>query len=285
MTRLAPASAGVIGWPVAHSKSPLIHRFWLAKLGLDGDYGRFPVRPDSLVRAIAALPALGLAGVNVTIPHKQAVIPLLDRVDPAAARMGAVNTILVEDRALIGHNTDAAGFLEPLQAKLNERHLFRMARVLGSGGAARAVVHALADRGFTIVVIARDAAKASALLAEAGQDPAMVGSLQDFASATDFAWDDRSGVLDLFVNATSLGMTGNGPLDVHPSHIPPGAIVYDLVYAPLETGLLATARAAGHQVIDGLAMLIGQAAAAFTLFYGEVPPRDHDAELRALLSA
>ena len=109
-----PPSAGVIGWPVAHSKSPLIHRFWLTKLGIDGDYGRFPVHPDSLGTAIRALPALGLRGVNVTVPHKVAVMDHLDRVDPVAARIGAVNTVVVEAGELVGYNTDARGFMEPL---------------------------------------------------------------------------------------------------------------------------------------------------------------------------
>ncbi|MET0269058.1 MAG: shikimate dehydrogenase, partial [Sphingomonas sp.] len=157
--------AGVIGWPVGQSKSPVIHRFWLEKLGLDGDYGRFPVAPDGLDRAIRALPALGLKGVNVTMPHKQAVMPLLDRIDPLAERVGAVNTIVVDDGALVGYNTDVEGFLEPLRPHLAATHLFRLARIIGSGGAARAVAHALYGAGFTLVVIARDRARAEALVA------------------------------------------------------------------------------------------------------------------------
>lgn len=279
-----PPSAGVIGWPVAHSKSPLIHRFWLSKLGLDGDYGRFPVAPERLGAAIRALPALGLRGVNVTVPHKQAVIGHLDRVDPAAARIGAVNTVVVEDGALVGRNTDADGFLEPLRPLLARPHLFRMARLFGAGGAARAIAHVLAGEGFTLVIAARDRAKAEALVSELAGEHHPV-ALDHFAVPTDFAFDDRAGLLDLVVNATTLGMAGQSPLALDWSHVPPGAVVYDIVYAPLETPLLATARSRGHATIDGLAMLIGQAAAAFARFFGAAPPREHDAELRALLTA
>ncbi|PTQ13425.1 shikimate dehydrogenase [Sphingomonas oleivorans] len=286
---ILPPSAGVIGWPIAQSKSPLIHRFWLARLGLDGDYGRFPVQPARLGEAIRALPALGLRGVNVTAPHKEAVIPFLDRLDPVAERIGAVNTIRVEeDGMLAGYNTDAAGFLEPLRPLLAERHLFRMARIIGTGGAALAIAHALWSEGFAIVMVGRDPEKTRRL--RASVDPAegpnsFTASLESFAEPLDFAWDDRSGVLDLLVNATSLGMKGFPPLPIDFSHVPPGAHVYDAVYAPLETPLLAEAKLRGHPVIDGLSMLIGQAAQAFELFFGAPPPREHDAELRALLTA
>lgn len=279
-----PPSAGIIGWPVAHSKSPAIHRFWLGKLGMDGDYGRFPVAPGDVGDALKALPALGLRGVNVTVPHKQAVMPFLDRLDPLAAKIGAVNTIVVEDRALVGYNTDAAGFLEPLRPLLRDRHLYRMARVLGAGGAARAVAHALWSEGFDLVIAARHVPKAQALRAEFDAEDNRSCALGHFAAPTDFAFDDRSGILDLIVNTTPLGMTGQPPLAFDFSHAPPGAVVYDAVYAPLETPLLKEARARGHPVIDGLSMLIGQAAAAFEKFFGSPAPREHDAELRALLT-
>jgi shikimate dehydrogenase len=280
--------AEVIGDPIAHSKSPLIHGFWLNRLGIAGDYRRCHVQPaqlaDYLVHARADRDWLGC---NVTVPHKQAVIPLLDALDETAARIGAVNTIVREpDGRLKGYNTDAAGFLEPLQPLLTRPHLFRMARILGAGGAARAIVAALAAHGFTLVVAARDSAKARALLdelASAGEHHAV--PLAAFAEPTDFAFDDRQGCLDLVVNATSLGMSGQPPLAFDISHAPPGAFVYDIVYAPLETPLLAVARARGLPTIDGLEMLIGQAAAAFRLFFGVEVPREHDTELRALLTA
>lgn len=284
MTSSLPPVAGVIGWPIAHSKSPIIHRFWLEKLKLDGDYSRFPVPPERLGAALRALPALGLRGVNVTVPHKQAVIEHLDRVDPIAARLGAVNTVVVEDGALVGYNSDAPGFLEPLQPLLGRAWLFKMARIIGTGGAARAIAHALHDAGFLIVIIGRDLDKARALHHEFGADDNLIGTVDSFRRPLDFEWTDRSGVLDLVVNATTLGMIGEPPLDLHLSNVPPGAIVYDIVYSPLETPLLRDARAAGHRVIDGLSMLIGQAAVAFEKFYGVAPPRDHDAELRARLT-
>lgn len=279
-----PPSAGIIGWPVAHSKSPMIHRFWLEKLGIDGDYGRFPVAPEQLGAAVRSLPALGLRGVNVTVPHKQAVMSHLDRIDAQAERIGAVNTVVVEDGALVGYNSDAPGFLEPLAALLARSWLFKMARIIGTGGAALAVGQALHDAGFTLVFIGRDAAKAEALANRFAPDAPYAATLDSFRGRSDFVWDDRSGVLDLVVNATSLGMKGQAALDIDFSHVPPGAVVYDIVYAPLETNLLAEGRRRGHATIDGLAMLIGQAAVAFEKFFGAAAPREHDAELRELLT-
>lgn len=284
MSAPLPPSAGVIGWPVAHSKSPAIHRFWLDKLGIDGDYGRFPVEPDRLGEAIRALPALGLRGVNVTVPHKQAVMTHLDRIDEQARRIGAVNTVVVEDGALVGYNSDAPGFLEPLRPLLERPWLFTMARIIGTGGAALAIAQALHDEGFTIVVVGRDLDKARALRAGFAPDDSLIATLDSFRAPLDFEWTDRSGVLDLVVNATTLGMAGQPALDLDFSNVPPGAIVYDIVYAPLETPLLAEARARGHATIDGLAMLIGQAAVAFEKFFGVAPPRAYDAELRELLT-
>ncbi len=286
MARLTPASAGIFGWPIAHSKSPVIHRFWLGKLGIDGDYSRFPVSPEKLGAAVKALPAMGLRGVNVTVPHKQAVMAHLDRIDPLAEKIGAVNTVVVEDDGgLAGYNTDAAGFLEPLRPLLAERHLYRIARILGAGGASRAVAHALWSEGFDLVIAARDVGKARSLRAEFDAEDNRCVDLAHFGAPTDFAFDDRKGILDLVVNTTPLGMKGQPPLPFDFSHAPPGAVFYDAVYAPLETELLAGARARGHQVIDGLAMLIGQAALAFELFYGAPAPRQFDAELRAILTA
>jgi shikimate dehydrogenase len=279
--------AEVIGDPIAQSKSPIIHRFWLETLGIPGDYRRFRVPADGLPEYLAGACAdADWRGCNVTMPHKQAVMPLLDRVDPSAKRIGAVNTIVREaDGTLTGHNTDATGFLEPLRPFLCRQHLFRMARVLGTGGAARAIVSALADEGLTIVLAGRDPAKVRALLDELAPGEHHVAPLDHFAEPTDFAFDDRAGCLDLVVNATSLGMAGQPPLAFDLSHAPPGSIVYDIVTAPAETPLLAAARAAGLRTVDGLEMLIGQAATAFRLFYGADPPRDRDGELRTLLTA
>jgi shikimate dehydrogenase len=281
--------AEVIGDPIAHSKSPLIHGFWIERLGIEARYERCHVTPD-------ALPAYfdrcrgdaDWRGCNVTIPHKQAVMSLLDAIDPHAEAIGAVNTVVRSwDGGLTGYNSDGAGFMEPLRPLLGGSHLFRMARIIGSGGAARAIAHALADEGFTIAMIARDQDKALAILREIDPDAAdtMAASLASWAKPTDFDWDDRSGVLDLVVNATSLGMEGKPPLQIDFSHVPPGALVYDIVYAPLETPLLGSARKRGLRTFDGLEMLIGQAAVAFERFFGLPAPRSHDAELRALLTA
>lgn len=297
MTRLLRQGSGqayaeVIGDPIAQSKSPKIHGFWLHKLGIDADYRACHVTADNLPDYLAARRTDPLwRGCNVTMPHKQAVMPLLDRIDPPAGAIGAVNTVLpgVEGGSgggLAGTNTDAGGFLEPLRSELARTHYFRMARIIGTGGAARAIITALAGEGFTLVVAGRDPAKARALLDELaprGEHHAV--PLAHFADPTDFAFDQREGCLDLVVNASSLGMTGQPPLPFDWSHAPPGAIAYDIVTAPLDTPFLQGARAKGHRTIDGLSMLIGQAAAAFEHFFGQPPPREHDAELRTLLTA
>lgn len=279
--------AEVIGDPIAHSKSPAIHGFWLERLGHDARYRAAHVTSENLASYIAARRAdADWRGCNITMPHKQAVIPLLDRLDPAAGRIGAVNTLVREGDELVGYNTDAAGFLEPLRAELARPHYFRMARVLGTGGAARAIVAALAEHGFTIVLAGRDPAKARAILDELaprGEHHAV--QLSHFAEPTDFAFDGREGCLDLVVNASPLGMRGQADLAFDWSHAPPGAIAYDIVTDPLETGFLAHARAAGHATLDGLEMLIGQAAVAFAHFFGEAAPRQHDGELRELLTS
>ncbi|MDP5103249.1 MAG: shikimate dehydrogenase [Erythrobacter sp.] len=278
--------AEVIGDPIAHSKSPVIHNFWLEKLGIDAEYRACHVRPEGLAEYLTARredPAW--RGCNVTMPHKQTVIPLLATIQPPADAIGAVNTIYpATDRVLAGTTTDAAGFLEPLADHLAATHYFRMARIMGTGGAARAIIAALADKGFTLVVAGRDPGKARALLDELapkGEHHAI--DLAHFADPTDFAFDDRDACLDLVINASSLGMQGQPPLLFDWSHAPPGSIAYDIVTAPLDTPFLQGARAKRFATIDGYAMLIGQAAAAFERFFGQPAPREHDAELRELL--
>jgi shikimate dehydrogenase len=281
--------ADVIGDPIAQSRSPAIHGYWLGQLGLTADYRACHVAPGELADYLAARRGdPHWRGCNVTMPHKQAIMPLLDRLDPLARRVGAVNTVVREaNGALAGYNTDVPGFLEPLRPLLAGQHLFRMARILGTGGAARAIVAALAQEGFVLVLAGRDPAKARALLDELdpGGDHHAI-DLAHFAGATDFAFDDRAHCLDLIVNASPLGMAGQPPLLFDLSHAPPNSVVYDIVTHPLDTPLLKAARAAGLRTIDGLSMLIGQAAVAFEHFFGQPPPRaDGDAALRALLTA
>ena len=280
--------AEVIGDPIAQSKSPSIHNFWLEMLGIDADYRGTHVASHALGDYLhARRDDTDWCGCNVTMPHKLAVLPLLDRLDPLAERIGAVNTVVREESgALVGYNTDAPGFLEPLTARLGEQHFFRMARVLGTGGAARAVVAALAQEGFTLVLAGRNPAKARALLGDLAPDGEHhTPPLDHFAHATDFAFDDREGCCDLVVNTTPLGMLGQPALPFDWSHAPPGSIAYDIVTDPVETEFLRAAKAAGFETVDGLSMLIGQAAYAFELFFGQRPPREHDAELRKRLVA
>ncbi|ATE63276.1 shikimate dehydrogenase [Rhizorhabdus dicambivorans] len=278
--------AEVIGDPISHSKSPMIHNFWLERAGIQAEYRASHVKPEDLWTFFEDRRRNPLwRGCNVTIPHKQAVMKLLDRIDPAAERIGAVNTVVPEDGKLVGYNTDYIGFLEPLQPLLAQNHLFRMARIIGSGGAAKAVALALHDHGFTCVIIARDIEKAKALRESFEPDDRLVAPLDIFAEPTDFPFDDREGILDLVVNTTSLGMKGQPPLLLDFSHVPPNSVIYDIVYAPLETPLLAEGRARGLRAIDGLHMLVGQAAAAFERFFGRPAPRDADDRLRAMLIA
>jgi shikimate dehydrogenase len=266
-----PAVAGVIGWPVSHSKSPLIHRFWLGKLGIDGDYSRFPVRPEQIGTFVRAMPVMGLRGVNVTVPHKLAVMGHLDDLSPGAAAVGAVNTIVVgRDNRLIGHNTDAAGIMGPAGTIMFGRPVL----VIGSGGAARAAASAARDSGASALwVMARNHNAAGALLGASGL-PGGVLAMGDLPPAD----------TGLVFNATTLGMAGQPSLDLNLAVLGADAVVFDAVYVPLETPLLAAAHRRGLLTIDGLDMLIGQAAEAFQLFFGAEAPRLHDAELRAMLT-
>jgi shikimate dehydrogenase len=279
--------AEVIGDPIAQSKSPTIHGFWLSKIGIEAEYRAQHVTAEDLSDYLEMRRQdPNWRGCNVTMPHKLGVIPLMDRLDPLARKIGAVNTIIRQsDGTLSGLNTDAAGFMEPLQEELGQAHLFRMARILGTGGAARAIITALADKGFTIVLAGRNPDKARAMLDELapnGEHHAV--GIAHFGEVTDFEFDDREGCLDLIINASPLGMRGQPSLAFDWSHAPPGSIAYDIVTDPLETDFLKNAHAAGHPTLDGLNMLIGQAAIAFAHFFGISAPREHDSELREILA-
>ncbi|HMO67096.1 MAG TPA: shikimate dehydrogenase [Novosphingobium sp.] len=262
--------AEVIGDPIRQSKSPAIHGFWLEKLGIAADYRATHVRAEDLGDFFAARRSdSGWRGCNVTMPHKQAVMPLLDRLDPLAARIGAVNTVVPDGGGLAGHNTDAAGFLEPLGDMAVGDVI-----VIGAGGAARAVLAALADRGVARITLQnRSIAKGEALLAEFGLAGEVVEPGHDGVQA------------DLLVNTSSLGMAGFPPMPPVERQVRAGGTVYDIVTTPLDTDLLKAARARGLATIDGLSMLIGQAAVAFEKFFGAAPPRRFDAELRRKLTS
>jgi shikimate dehydrogenase len=283
--------AQVIGDPIAQSKSPVIHGFWLEKLGIEADYTTQRVAAGGVEAYLArAASDPQWRGCNVTMPLKHEALEQSDLVNQAARRIGASNTLVPGDgsrsRPIGAFNTDGIGFLEPLRGELGQKHYFRMARVLGTGGAARAIITALYDEGFTIVLAGRDPVKARAMLNElAPKGDHHAVALDHFATPTDFAFDDREGCLDLIVNASPLGMTGNPPLVFDWSHAPPGSIVYDIVTSPLQTAFLNSATAAGFRTLDGLNMLIGQAAVAFEKFFGAKAPRQYDAELRERLRA
>ncbi len=257
--------AGVMGWPVAHSRSPAIHNHWIRQYGLNGSYLLLPVQPERIGDAVRGLRALGFAGCNLTIPHKVAAMPLMDRVDPLAARIGAINTIVVEaDGTLVGYNNDAYGYIQSLlDAQPDWRADAGPITVLGAGGAARAILVALAERGAKEIRLCnRSLDKAQALAAEFG------------APIKAVPWEQRADALDgcaLLVNTTSLGMKGQEPLELSLEKLPSRALVSDIIYVPLETPLLAAARQRGNPTVNGLGMLLNQARPAFERWFGVMP--------------
>ena len=270
----AARAACVIGWPVAHSRSPLIHNYWLKRYGIAGEYRREAVPPAEFDSFISTLAARGYVGANVTVPHKEAAIAW-SQPDDRARAVGAANT-LWRDGVLRSTNTDVEGFLDNLDACAPgwDGDLGK-AVVLGAGGAACAVVYALLLRGFThIVTVNRTARRAAALRERFGPRLEPAG------------WDDRNAALGdaaLLVNATTLGMPGLPDLALDVGRLPRRAVVADLVYVPLVTPLLQAARAAELRTADGLGMLMHQAVRGFTLWFGKKP--EVTAELRALLEA
>ncbi len=268
--------AGVVGWPVSHSLSPRLHGFWLERYRIDGAYLPLPVAPEHFERALRGLADAGFRGVNLTLPHKQAGLAVCHQVEPLAERIGAVNTVVFDDGRLEGRNTDAFGFLENLRQSAPAWDAAAgPALVLGAGGAARAVAVALVDAGAPEVRLSnRTAARAEALARAVG------------ARVVPVPWESRADALDglaLLVNTTSLGMAGQPELDLDLDRLPATALVTDIVYTPLETSLLARARARGNPAVDGLGMLLHQARPGFEAWFGVAP--EVTAELRALVSA
>ena len=259
------ARAFVVGHPIRHSRSPLIHGHWLAKHGLAGTYERLDVAPGDFEAFFRGLPASGFAGGNVTIPHKEAAFRLADTLTERAEKIGAVNTLIVEGERVRGDNTDAPGFIAHLDHSLGEGWPERTggsALVLGAGGAARAIVVGLVERGMRVRVANRSPDRARAL---AELDPGHVEAL---------AWEAVPEALSetgLLVNTTSLGMAGHPPLALDLAPLPARAAVADIVYVPLETPLLAAARARGLAAVDGLGMLLHQAVPGFFAWFGLRP--------------
>ena len=257
--------AGVMGWPVAHSRSPLIHNHWLAEYGIAGAYVPFAIRPDDLERALRALSALGIAGVNLTLPHKVLAIDLVDRIDASAQSIGAANLIVVApDGTLEGRNTDAFGFMASLRDAVPTFDATRgPAIVLGAGGAARAIVHGLQAAGATdIRIVNRTRDRADELAARFG------------SGVSTHEWTSREAILAdaaLVVQTTSLGMKGEAALDLRLDHLRRDAVIADIVYTPLRTPLLAAAKDRGHPIVEGLGMLLHQARPSFAAWFGPMP--------------
>ncbi len=261
--------AAIVGWPVEHSRSPALHGFWLKQHRIDGHYGRLPVEPtrpalEALVAFLRRTP--NARGCNLTLPHKVEILPLLDRIHPDAARIGAVNTVIKQpDGSLEGRNSDAFGFLAALKEGAPAWNAAAgPAIVLGAGGAARAVVASLVDAGVPELRLVN---RTQAAAVELG----LAFTPRDGRRIAIERWEDRAAVLEgatLLVNTTSLGMKGQPPLDLDLARLPTRAAVNDIVYVPLETPLLAAARARGNRCIDGLGMLLHQGRMGFEAWFG-----------------
>ncbi len=266
--------AGVAGWPIEHSRSPMIHQFWFDLCGIEADYERFPVPPGAFAEFAARIGKDGLVGSNVTVPHKVTAFAACDRRTPVAQALGAVNTLWREDGLLWGDNTDVAGFLGNLDESApgwDDRR--RLALVVGAGGAARAIVYALVERDFEhILIINRTLSHAQDLAAAYG----------DRVLAAPWDWLDAAMTsVDLLVNTSVLGMEGRANLSLDLGEMPEHAVVADIVYVPLRTHLIEAARARGLRTAEGLGMLLHQAAPSFERWFGRRP--DVTPELRALV--
>ena len=257
--------AGVMGWPVEHSLSPRLHGFWLAEHGIDGVMVPLPVKPEHFADALRALPKLGFVGASVTLPHKEEALRLADEVEPLARRIGAVNALVVRsDGTILGRNTDAFGFMESLRhGAPGWRANAGAAVVLGAGGAARAVVAALLEAGVAEIRLLNRTVERAQDLAAAMNGPVVARP-----------WSERARALAgaaLVVNTTTLGMKGQPPLELDLASLPATATVCDIVYVPLETPLLAAARARGLTAVDGLGMLLHQGRPSFAAWFGVEP--------------
>lgn len=267
--------AGVIGFPINHSKSPVIHNYWMKKYDIQACYEAIEVQPSEVLEFIGNLDRKGFAGVNVTVPHKVGVMPLMDDLSVEAKKAGSVNTIIVRsDHTLYGHNTDGSGFLKNLFENKTDFDIKNTkAVVLGTGGAARGVCAALILAGISeIALVYRTKQKAQSLAQSVGGNFNLI------------QWDQKEQVLSdagLLINATTLGMKGFDPLEINLKNLPQSAVVADLVYAPLKTDLLKQAENNGNITVDGLGMLLHQAALAFQAWFGIMP--EVSAQLREIV--
>jgi len=273
MTRMGP-TACVIGWPVGHSRSPLIHRYWLEKYGLDGDYVATQVPPDRIDAFLAGFAASGFIGANVTIPHKEAAFRAAAKASPVATALQVANTLWLADGAIHADNTDCHGFLANLDERAPGWDSGGAAIVFGAGGAARAVIHALISRRFDpVIVLNRTLARAEALASHFGP-PIVAAPLTDAARFVPDA--------NLFVNTTSAGMADAPPLTIDWHGAPGDAIATDIVYTPLQTAFLREAADHGLKTVDGLGMLLHQAAPGFERWFGVRPVVDEALRQRIL---
>lgn len=264
--------AGIIGWPVAHSRSPRLHGYWLEKHGIDGAYIPLPIQPERFADTVRGLMNAGFAGANVTIPHKLAAFAVCDVVDPSAQKAGAVNTLIFRDGRITGVCSDGYGFLTNLRAHGVDPKAGPVL-LLGAGGAARAIAAALLDEGVAVTIANRTPAHAEAFIA-ALPGPRIV------------AWEDRDAALAdhaLIVNTTALGMEGKDPLALDLTRASPGTSIADIVYVPLETPLLKAAAAHGLKPVEGLGMLLYQGIPGFKAWFGVEPTVDDD--LRRFVAA
>ena len=269
--------AGVMGDPVMHSRSPKLHNYWLAKYGLAGTYVPLAITAERLRAALRALPALGFAGCNLTIPHKEAALDIVDKLDPLARRIGAVNCVVVApDGSLEGRNHDGFGYIESVrEAQPKWRADTGPIVVIGAGGGARAVLVGLVDQGAReIRLVNRTPARGKALAQDLG------------GPIVALRWEEREAALEgtaMLINATNQGMLGEPPLDIALDRLPVSALVSDIVYIPRETALLAAARRRGNPTVNGLGMLLHQARPAFHAWFGIMP--EVTPELRAMIEA
>lgn len=262
--------AGVVGDPVSHSLSPHLHGYWIDKYNINGEYSAFHVPVQELPEFLATMKQKGLCGVNLTVPHKELALGLVDIVEPVAVKIGAVNTVYYnENGKLVGTNTDGFGFLTHLKQSIPEwASKNNIAVILGAGGAARAVLVSLLEDGIKeIRVCNRTLSRALSLADDLNDDRVSVVEWEEYEKALSEA--------SLLVNVTTLGMTGQRSLDITLDVLPTEAVVYDIVYNPIETELLKQARSRGNQVVDGLGMLLHQAAPGFEKWFGRFPEIDN----------